>query len=156
MESATKVAFTATEIGDLTLVFNSTFTGVVMIDGTSRQVSNGLLTMSLNAGTHSITKGDASNMYYVKFEYSPLAVDDQTQRAGIMIYPNPLQNKLDLYAQEGIEGIEIYDLNGTLQGRFSGGHISETIYLNYLRAGTYLLKIHTPSGIKNKLIVKEE
>lgn len=156
MESATNIAFTSTETGNLTLVFNSTFTGSVMVDGTSKQVTNGILTTSLNAGAHSITKGDATNLYYIQLEYIPLAINDQLENMEIHAYPNPIKNKLELSSNEIMEKLELFDLNGALQGRFVAGHSSETLYLNDLRAGTYLLKIHTSSGIKNKLIVKAE
>lgn len=70
MESATSIKFTSTASGTLTLVFNSGFNGSVKVDGSSKTISNGVLSMSLSAGSHTITKGDTTNLYYISLSGS--------------------------------------------------------------------------------------
>ena len=66
MESSTSIKFTTTATQELTLVFNSDFTGKVKIDGTSYTATNGIVTTTLKAGSHTITKGNTANLYYIE------------------------------------------------------------------------------------------
>ena len=67
MESATSVGFTNTAKGDLTLVFvepNAT----VKVDGTKYTANgDGIIQVSVSAGTHTITKADTANLYYMVY-----------------------------------------------------------------------------------------
>jgi len=65
MESSTSVAFTTTAASTLTLVFNSANSSNVKVDGTKYSLTNGILTLDLAAGTHTITKGDTANLFYI-------------------------------------------------------------------------------------------
>lgn len=66
MESSTKITFQTSKKGTLTLVANSDCNKKIKIDGTKYSFSNGKLTISLAAGSHTIEKGDASvNLYYM-------------------------------------------------------------------------------------------
>ena len=65
MESSTSITFTITEAKTLTLVFLEA-TKNVKINGTSYKTDgNGILTLELEAGSYSITKGDQMNLYYI-------------------------------------------------------------------------------------------
>jgi pectate lyase len=75
MESATKITFTTTATQTLTLVFGGTTSASgkrVKIDGTTYTTtasgSNYIVTKSLSAGTHTITKSDSINLFYVKLQ----------------------------------------------------------------------------------------
>ncbi len=67
MESATSVGFTNTANGDLTLVFvepNAT----VKVDGTKYTANgDGIIQVSVSAGTHTITKANTANLYYMVY-----------------------------------------------------------------------------------------
>ena len=67
MESATSIGFTNTAKGDLTLVFvepNAT----VKVDGTKYTANgDGIIQVSVSAGTHTITKADTANLYYMVY-----------------------------------------------------------------------------------------
>ncbi len=67
MESATNISFTTTSEMTLTLVFGPTEGGKgVKIDGTKTTVgSDGTLTITLSAGSHTITKGDSINLFLI-------------------------------------------------------------------------------------------
>ncbi len=69
IESSTSISFTTDEASTLTLVFNEDFDGDIKIDDTSYTVSDGVLTVSLDAGDHEITKDDTCNLYYMSVAY---------------------------------------------------------------------------------------
>ena len=74
MESATNISFNAPAAGTLTLVFGgSTAAGEkrVKVDGNVYTTdANGIATISLGAGSHTITKGDAINLFYMNYSVS--------------------------------------------------------------------------------------
>lgn len=65
IESVTSIAFTATKASTLTLVFNGEGTQI-KVDGTSYPITNGIATVSLAAGAHTITKDSTANLYYIQ------------------------------------------------------------------------------------------
>ena len=65
MESSTNISFTVDADAELTLVFNSANSSNVKVDGTRYTLSNGILTMDVDAGTHTITKADTANLFYM-------------------------------------------------------------------------------------------
>ncbi len=67
IESATSINFTAAKDSTLTLVFNTEGTNI-KVDGISYPITNGIATVSLVAGAHTITKDSTANLYYMKLE----------------------------------------------------------------------------------------
>ncbi len=76
IESSTSITFTTTASSTLTLVFNDDFDGDIKIDDTSYTASDGILTVSLDAGSHEITKDDSCNLYYMSVIYDDDEEDD--------------------------------------------------------------------------------
>ncbi|MCV9386954.1 InlB B-repeat-containing protein [Reichenbachiella ulvae] len=68
IESSTSVSFTTTSEGTLTLVFNEGWSGNFKIDGGDNAVSSGKLTVTLAAGSHTLTKGDTGNLYFMSLD----------------------------------------------------------------------------------------
>lgn len=67
MESATSIGFNAASSGTLTLVFLEP-AATVKVDGTKYTSSgNGIITVDLGAGAHTVTKADTANLYYMAF-----------------------------------------------------------------------------------------
>jgi hypothetical protein len=76
MESTTNIAFTTTTAGTLTLVYGSTYTGTIKVDGTTYTPSAnaGIVSISLTAGAHTIIKGSGSNyLFYMSVVYAGIA-----------------------------------------------------------------------------------
>lgn len=65
MESKTTIEFTAAKDGILTLVMQSG--NNAKIDGTAVASNNGIITIELSAGKHTITKGNTANLFYMSF-----------------------------------------------------------------------------------------
>lgn len=68
METSTNITFEIESKGTLTLVFNSDFSKNIIIDGTRYKASEGLVTVKLEVGKHTINKGDTAKLYYMKVE----------------------------------------------------------------------------------------
>lgn len=65
METSTSISFTASANGKLVLVFDVA-SKKVKVDGTAYTTdANGVLELDLAAGSHTITKGDSINLFYV-------------------------------------------------------------------------------------------
>lgn len=69
IESATSISFNGPTAATLTLVFNADAAGkTIKIDGTKYTVGNdGILTVEVTAGSHTVTKGDSINLYYMVY-----------------------------------------------------------------------------------------
>lgn len=66
MESSTNISFTAPADGKLTLVFVEE-TPNIKIDGKKVTGSKGIITIDLTAGSHTITKADTMNLFYMVY-----------------------------------------------------------------------------------------
>ncbi|WP_281890502.1 pectate lyase [Paenibacillus sp. YYML68] len=66
IESSTSISFTTTKASTLTLVFNSPDGTKIKVDGTSYPMTNGIVTVSLAAGSHTITKDGVTNLFYME------------------------------------------------------------------------------------------
>ena len=66
MESSTSITFTMASAGKVTLVFNPTAS--CKIDGEKYTSSSNAITVELEAGQHTITKADSTNLFYIVVE----------------------------------------------------------------------------------------
>ena len=66
MESATSISFNAGSAGKLTLVFVEP-SATIKVDGTKYTANNGVVTVDLGTGSHTITKADSVNLFYMIF-----------------------------------------------------------------------------------------
>jgi pectate lyase len=67
MESSTNITFTLTETKTLILVFVESTTNI-KIDGEKITSDTNIITVTLDAGTHTITKADTKNLFYIVIE----------------------------------------------------------------------------------------
>jgi hypothetical protein len=81
MESTTNIVFTTTDAGTLTLVFGSSYTGAVWVDGTSYTPASGIVTVSLAAGSHTIKKIGTNYLFYMSVIYNTTAAPVITDTA---------------------------------------------------------------------------
>ena len=66
IESSTSITFTLTEARTLTLVFNPKAS--INIDGAKHTSNTNIITVELGVGTHTLTKADSTNLYYIVLE----------------------------------------------------------------------------------------
>lgn len=65
LESSTNISFTTTVDMTLTLVLNSANGTNIKVDGDKKEDSSGIITVELAAGSHTITKADTANLFYI-------------------------------------------------------------------------------------------
>ena len=66
MESSTNITFNLTKDSTITLVFNPSAS--IKIDGTKYTSTTNIIVVELSSGTHTITKADSTNLYYIVIE----------------------------------------------------------------------------------------
>lgn len=160
IESSTTITYTTTSTSTLTLVFDSNFTGTVKVDNVSYTASSGIVTASIAAGSHSITKGSVANLFYISTVYgggtlkvASVAESIGAENAKIILYPNPVSNTLYLSdSNQKVEKILIYNISGNLIATYGK---SESIDTSSLIPGTYLAKIYTVDGSFNQTLIKK-
>ena len=67
IESSTSISFTMAEAGTIALVFNPSAS--CKIDGQKYTSETNIITVELEAGQHTITKADSTNLYYIIIEH---------------------------------------------------------------------------------------
>lgn len=153
MESSTNISFTTTEPATLTLVFGSSYTGTIKIDGVTYSPSAGIISTNIAAGMHTIIKGSGSNyLFYMKVVYNSTGNWLQKQ-SDIVLYPNPARSSLNILSNEVIENIEIVNPAGILLKTLHGKQ--QTIDLNDLKKGIYFIRIYSGKDIIIRTIIKE-
>lgn len=152
MESATTISFSTTQPAKLTLVFNVDFTGKVTIDGKSYTPTAGILTVSIAAGAHLITKGDTSNLFYMSVIYDATSTPNTTS-VELLLYPNPVIHHLSIASDAEIEKTEIYSLSGVLLQQTAP--TVRSIDMSHLSKGNYLVKVYTERAVFNQVIIKK-
>ncbi|UUF15770.1 MULTISPECIES: T9SS type A sorting domain-containing protein [Flavobacterium] len=160
IESSTNISFTTSQASTLTLVFVEA-SATIKVDNVDKVASNGIVTVSLAAGSHTITKKDTSNLFYMNTVYSggmlrmakiETPADIETEK--IFVYPNPASNILYLSdPSQKIEKVLIYNISGVLVKTVQKG--TETIDISQLSTGTYLAKIYTAEDSFNQTIIKK-
>lgn len=159
IESATSITFTTTQASTLTLVFVEA-AATIKVDNVDKTASNGIVTVSLAAGSHTIAKKDTSNLFYMVTAYNtatlktvhPESLDTASSKP--FLYPNPVSGTLYLSDQnQKVEKVQIYNVLGVLVKTSQKGN--ESIDLGSLASGTYIAKIFTADGSISQTIVKK-
>lgn len=153
MESSTSIAFTTSEAATLTLVFGSTYTGTIKVDGVVYTPSAGIITLSIAAGSHTVAKGSGSNyLFYMSTVYNSTGLLN-TDAVRLVLYPNPAKNTLNILSEVAVDHVEIYRMSGSLM-KSAEAH-SKTIDISAFSAGSYMVKLFTVQGIVKRLVIKK-
>lgn len=122
IESSTNISFSTTGTSTLKLVFNNENSKSIKVDGTNYTMTNGIVTVSLNAGSHTITKKDVVNLYYI--ELTTDGGTTPTPTSAPTPTPTPATGDIILTPSSSM----------TLQQAIDSVQAGKTIYL---KAGTY-------------------
>jgi hypothetical protein len=76
---------------------------------------------------------------------------NEVEKIGVMIYPNPVTDKLNIVTNGTINKISVTDLSGKVV--FKGN--SQSIDISALSKGVYFVKVETAQGISNTKFIKE-
>ncbi|KUJ63111.1 pectate lyase [Flavobacteriaceae bacterium CRH] len=159
IESSTTITFTTTQASTLTLVFVEA-AATIKVDNVDKTASGGIVTVSLAAGSHTITKKDTANLFYMSTVYNSgtLRVANietvSNSEAKVFLYPNPASSTLFLSdANQKVEKVLIYNIFGSLVKTIQKGN--ESTDISQLNSGTYLAKVFTADGSFNQTIIKK-
>lgn len=83
---------------------------------------------------------------------APLS-NDSFDKSKVLIYPNPVKTELTINSPETIKGIEIFDLLG--KSIYQKSNTGNTINIDFLQKGIYILKVNTEKGSSNYKIMKK-
>ena len=114
IESTTNISFTTTEKATLTLVFIESGKNI-KVDGVSyASDGNGIVTLELNPGAHTIIKADVMNLFYMSTVYKTPTSVNKTDVVCVNLYPNPVGKKLYISSDSEIQTVEIYSMSGQM------------------------------------------
>lgn len=155
MESSTTVSFTLAKAATVTLVFNSDFVKTVKVDGDKVTASAGVVTVELAAGSHTITKGDVSNLYLIKVSLSG-SDEGTTSIAAKALAVAPMRYsaqdcRLEIFAED-VRRLDIASVNGQVVMHRVG--VQSVVDLNGLKQGIYLVRLVTGNGTYLQKVVK--
>lgn len=153
IESTTSISFDTTEEGVLTLVFIEPGKKIKVNGESYTSDASGIVTVTLPAGNHTITKADVMNLFYMKLVYSTTSNVENTLFSKIKIYPNPATDIVHIASEAPLKKIEIYTLTGQLV-KMTNGNIT-SLDISRLESGNYLLKLFTGEGVVSGLFVKK-
>ena len=107
--------------------------------------------ISTPTNTDSVVPGDHYLMNLV--EAQEMSVDASRLKESISLYPNPVNNVLNISLKNGIqvEDAVIYDLLGNKINVSLNNNVIDTSLLN---SGVYMLQINTNEGTLTKKIIK--
>ncbi|MEE1038223.1 MAG: pectinesterase family protein [Eubacterium sp.] len=95
MESKTEIKFTAAADATLIMVFNEGETRNIKIDGEKKAINNGVLSVEVAAGDHTITKADSVNLYYIALVY-PKTEEEKPELPEVDVIPS-VDGKIDVW-----------------------------------------------------------
>ena len=104
--------------------------------------------------------GDEKN--FTTLELTPEEPGDEPEEPGesiselivsFNIYPNPVNDKLNIITEVEIEEVVVYDVYGRLQSTVNGQQ--PTVDVSDLNSGVYFVMIKTNEGVVTKRFVKE-
>ncbi len=132
IETSTNISFTTTGTSTLKLVFNNADGTRIKVDGTNYAMTGGLVSVSLGAGAHTITKTDVANLYYIELTtdggvtptVTPTATPTATPTVTPTVTPPPTSGDIILSPGGSV----------TLQDAINTVQAGKAIYL---KAGSY-------------------
>jgi pectate lyase len=131
------------------------FAKAVKFDGVNYTASGGIVTIqNIAPGVHTITKGDTTNLYYIKTVYAFMATGD-TNKAQVSLYPNPVSDYLHINtAGQKILNAKVYTFAGSLV-KDTAAVTGNSLDLRNLSAGNYIISVTTDKGTITKKIIKK-
>ncbi|MEM7086326.1 MAG: T9SS type A sorting domain-containing protein [Bacteroidota bacterium] len=100
--------------------------------------------------------GDATSEYYVDnlvFIEGTFGVDDFSPDK-FSVYPNPVEDVLNVQSTAAVQSIEVYDVLGKLVNASTPDIISPTIDMSDLNSGIYLVKVTINGASKTVKVIK--
>ena len=136
--------------------YDSYFTGffVPTTDGT-RCVWSSAEEIPFDPTTSAITAKETSNVVpSVKFAFEGDAIEEMTSTS-LLVYPNPVNDRLYIEAEVEIEEVVVYDVFGRQQELSAISGQQSVVDVTSLNSGVYFVKVVTRNGETVKRFVKK-
>lgn len=158
MESSTSIKFTGS--GTLTLVFGGTTSAAkkqVSVDGTTYTTNeNGIATIKLASGEHSITKSDSINLFYMSFVEGDVVIETTTQAttATATEATTKTEESTEATTVDLSKNVVVYNSDGTAVGSYDtiqAAVNAETTVKNcviQVKPGNYVEQVRVPATVK--------
>mmetsp|Transcript_32717 Transcript_32717/g.80143 ORF Transcript_32717/g.80143 Transcript_32717/m.80143 type:complete len:302 (+) Transcript_32717:70-975(+) len=95
--------------------------------------------------------------YYIDdiiYSDQPIAGVEDLRAAGIAIYPNPVQDRLNIQAQEAISNIAVYNVLGQQVYASNVNALSTTIDMSQMASGAYFVQVEIAGTTYTDKIIK--
>lgn len=161
-ETATSIKFTLKKDATVTLIMNADFVKNVKVDGNKVQANAGVVTITLKAGAHVITKGDAGNVYRIivnvnenvedveDVDENPQTLNLAMSKAIVMRY---VSRECRLEIGVTASRLSVLRLDGS---KVIESFVPGTSYdLKHLRAGVYMVRLVSNGKVYMQKIFKK-
>ena len=113
-------------------------------------------------GVNGIKKSPASEIEcveLVEIPEEPEIPEDGIEEisSSLLLYPNPVNDKLNIVTEIKVEDVSIFDIYGRIQSLsiLASQHLSISVDVSGLNEGVYFVMIKTNDGVVMKRFVKE-
>lgn len=153
IESTTKISFTSSKEGVLTLVLIEPSKKIKINNVNYTSDETGIVTVTLPAGSYAIEKGETMNLFYMKLVYNNVPTHLENQVINIIkVYPNPVKDRLNIESEDELIKTEVFTLTGQKMRQTTDN--ASSVDMSALPAGNYILKVQTSKGVISKLVIK--
>ena len=87
-------------------------------------------------------------------EESSLSVPDYVMASELVLYPNPVNNMLNIQAGENIDAVAVYDVYGKQIKTLNTNDINVEVDFSQYQSGIYIVTITTAHGVTSKKVIK--
>ena len=84
----------------------------------------------------------------------PIGLDEVETENKVLIYPNPVNDQLNIESSEKIIEYKLFDLSGKLLLTEKAQQFKTTLSFNHLASGMYFLNISTENATHTKRVIK--
>ncbi|MGB0868656.1 MAG: T9SS type A sorting domain-containing protein, partial [Flavobacteriales bacterium] len=91
----------------------------------------------------------------VSLNYNNVSVNENEFNVGVLTYPNPTTDQINLVSNQEIQFVEVFNIVGQMVGNFEVSNLETQIDLSVLKSGQYILRIHFEGGQLEKNIIKQ-
>ncbi|KPH11996.1 T9SS type A sorting domain-containing protein [Chryseobacterium sp. ERMR1:04] len=112
---------------------------------------------NVNTMAVNVAGGKSQNFFtkYSKSTCNALSVEETAAQAGIQIYPNPVQDILNIKSKEPLVSYELYGSTGQLVKQGSFSTTQEQLGVSSLQTGIYYIKLKTKSSTVTEKFIKK-
>lgn len=86
---------------------------------------------------------------------SAVAGVKDNKKVGFDYFPNPVTDILTITAENPVDKIQVYDINGKLIMDSKSGNSINKVYMSGFRAGTYVVKVITGNAFESVTVIKK-